>query len=293
MEIKIHSALEGERLEKLEKILADQAITDDLLEQITDQDLQDLGIAKLGERRRLLRAFQAEAGNLTMLSQTTGGRLPDDSELAGTEVASFKIGRHSVRQNEWDMVRIWSLPVGYEIHSQNKRSAGNPVVCMSWYDALKWCNAMSERQGFSPAYFLHGRVYRTGDFGPDGAAAIAWDKNANGFRLPIEAEWECAAREGTMEPIVDLTDTNRTRSKADAIGLSNMSGDFFDWCWDFDASVSQLRIRGGTWKHHIGQFIFGYRSSSLPNECSGVIGLRLAQNIPGFPCVKKGASASG
>jgi len=285
MEVKIHSALEGERLEKLETILTDQAITDDLLERISDQDLQDLGIGKLGERRRLLRAFQAEAGNLTIMSQTMGGRLPDDSELAGTEVAGFKIGRHSVRQNEWDTVRIWSLAMGYEIHSQHERSAGNPVVCMSWYDAVKWCNATSERQGLSPAYFFHGRAYRAGDLGPDGASVIAWDKNATGFRLPTESEWEWAAREGAMSPIVDLTDTNRMRSKPDALGLSNMSGDFFDWCWDSDASGSQRRIRGGTWKHHIGQFKFGYRSSSLPNECSGVIGLRLAQNIS-LPRVK-------
>jgi hypothetical protein len=58
MEIKIQRALEGERLENLSPVLAGQGITDELLDHITDRDLRNIGVDKLGERRRLLLAFE-------------------------------------------------------------------------------------------------------------------------------------------------------------------------------------------------------------------------------------------
>ena len=59
----------------------------------------------------------------------------------------------------------------------------------------------------------------------------------------------------------------------------NMSGNFFDWCWDGEESGSARRIRGGSWKHHIGLETFGYRCGRLPNKSDHVTGVRLARNI--------------
>lgn len=100
MEIKIQRALEGERLENLSPVLAAHGITDELLDHITDRDLRDIRLDKLGERRRLLLAFEGEGKSVGMMSQFRGCRLPIESEIAGCEVAPFKIGRHAVLRGE-------------------------------------------------------------------------------------------------------------------------------------------------------------------------------------------------
>lgn len=62
-----------------------------------------------------------------------------------------------------------------------------PVENITWYDAAAFCNAKSEREVLTPAYAIEG-------------ANVTWDKSADGYRLPTEAEWEYACRAGTTTP---------------------------------------------------------------------------------------------
>jgi hypothetical protein len=112
MDKKLKSLLKKEQLEHLLPVFADQGITDSILGDLSDGDLRDLGIDKLGERKRLLAAFQEALGDDssfgTMIS-VEGGTLLQGAKLVGTNVATFEIGKYAVTMQEWNYVKKWAI----------------------------------------------------------------------------------------------------------------------------------------------------------------------------------------
>jgi sulfatase modifying factor 1 len=294
--------LKKENLENLLPLFRKHKITDSCLEKLCDQCLIDMGVDKLGDRKRLLSAFlhvsTEDAPGGTYLLDIIGGTLPHDSLLAGQEVSSFRIGKYPVMLEEWQMVKNWGLANGYELQHGEAEGCHSPVVMVSWYEALRWCNAKSESLNLSPCYKLRGETYRSDDLEKDCSSEVSWDMQSNGYRLPTEAEWEWAARSGICLSEEPLSGENRFRgacslqnglaaelpgkTTAETVSLlENYEAppNVWEWCWDLaeENTASCRRIRGGCWNQTLNPGFEKLRVSRRPESRHDVVGIRLAR----------------
>lgn len=120
-----------------------------------------------------------KGGSFQMGSPETEGWRSDDETQHTVTVSDFYISSYEVTQKEYETV-MGSNP-------SNFSGEDLPVENISWLEAIQFCNALSEKEGLTPVYTVNG-------------SSVAWDRSADGYRLPTEAEWEYACRAGTTTP---------------------------------------------------------------------------------------------
>lgn len=173
-----------------------------------------------------------------------------------------------------------------------------PVERVSWLDAVKYCNKLSENEGLAPCYQVQG-------------ATVIWEGlGCSGYRLPTEAEWEYAARAEAVTEYAggeqidevawyDRNAGNQTQpvgiKKANAWRLKDMSGNVWEWVWDFytenykgagrrdpvgPENGSRRVVRGGAWNYDAEYARVADRFGNEPGDRDINVGFRLARSYP-------------
>ncbi len=176
-----------------------------------------------------------------------------------------------------------------------------PMQHVTWFDAVAYCNWLSEKEGLQKCY------------SEDEDGAIILDRSKNGYRLPTEAEWEYAARGGSKSKNTIYSGSNDPASvcwyddssklkgpqavgskQANELGIYDMSGNVWEWCSDyyqkdfyasspkvdpFNAELSSYRVlRGGSWHYQVDHATVTSRDGPEPQFTNYNYGIRLARN---------------
>jgi formylglycine-generating enzyme required for sulfatase activity len=176
-----------------------------------------------------------------------------------------------------------------------------PMHHITWYDAVAYCNWLSEKEGLQKCYTENS----------DGG--IDFDASKNGYRLPTEAEWEYAARGGNKSGNFAYAGSNNPSAvcwyddssklkgpqkvgtkQANELGIYDMSGNVWEWCSDYYAkdfyakspkdnpinqtSTSYRVLRGGSWHYQVEHATVTSRDGPEPAFTNYNYGMRLARN---------------
>ncbi len=265
----------------------------------------DMGADWDGNAAMLLYTVSADDGALSGSLVPEGFVMVEAGTAAGgspTISKDFYIAKYEVTKSLWEEVAGWADDNGYDISPSNGGGSGNyPVVSVSWYQCVKWCNAWSEKTGRPPAYRVNGAIYRTGN-----QDNVDCDFNAGGGHLPSDVQWEYAARGGkdgndtlfsgsdTIDDVAWYSDNSVGRSRevgtleANELGTFDMSGNVLEWCHDWypgDEGSSRI-LRGGDWYHIYVPCSVSYRSKFAP-----FFGLEYYGFRPTVPAVQSSGGA--
>jgi len=187
------------------------------------------------------------------------------------QIASFYLAKYPVTQGLYDTV-IKRVPSNNDL----------PVVNVSWFHAVQFCNLLSKVSGFAECYSIDGEN-------------VVCDFSKDGYRLPTDAEWQYACKAGSNKYHYGLIDdiawyVNNSdgvphevgKKEPNAFGLYDMLGNVWEWCWDLydEETYGSYRIfRGGSWAEEARGCGATSRRRSFPTFTIDDLGFRIARTL--------------
>ncbi|KAA6439323.1 formylglycine-generating enzyme family protein [Dyadobacter flavalbus] len=191
-------------------------------------------------------------------------------------ISGFRLAKYPVTQDLY--FRITGKNPSLFLHPRR------PVENVSWMEAAEFCNLLSESSGLQPCYTLNTEDH-----------SCVFHEHANGYRMPVEAEWEYACKAGTgqirygdLEDIAWFRDNSGQmtqpvgRKMPNQWGLHDMLGNVWEWCSDYydtDVYGSYRIFRGGGWADPERSIMATTRRRSHPAKFKiDDLGFRIARN---------------
>lgn len=223
----------------------------------------------------------------------------DEQKEHSVSLNTFEISKFEVTVWEWKKyvkAKKMKMPKAPKWGWQDQLPMNN----ITWEEAINYCNWLSTINGYQPAYSKQGPFY-TCNF------------EANGFRLPTEAEWEFAAKGGSKSKgykysggnDLDVVSWNKSNSKGqphtvgtkmpNELGVYDMTGNVWEWCWDWynkdyyktetnnnpkgPEMGEKKTVRGGSWDSQPNYCRPANRISTYPNKTHEFYGFRTVRTI--------------
>ncbi|MBN2655932.1 MAG: SUMF1/EgtB/PvdO family nonheme iron enzyme [Spirochaetales bacterium] len=224
-------------------------------------------------------------------------------------VSSLHMSEHEITMEQFVAVTGLANP-----SSSFTDVVNGPVQKVNWYHAMVFCNKLSEADGLTPVYSINGTSNTTSWGAIPTTSKATWDGavadwSANGYRLPTETEWQFAARGGnsthnytyagsnTIDDVAWYTDNSSSTTypvggkAANELGLYDMSGNVWEWCWDWfaiypsgtqtdyrGADSGSYRVnRGGSWDSNAYSSTVAGRGNGVPYALHYNVGFRVVR----------------
>ena len=233
-------------------------------------------------------------------------KVPTEKFWMGADSDDHEADRNEKPRHEVELVQAFWCGMGpvtqkvmEEVLSRNPsklKSPNHPVENVTWFDAIEFCNVLSRREGYTPAYKVS-----------EDKSTVEWNSSADGYRLPTESEWEYAALGGKafrfagsdkVKEVAWYSANSNYKSqpvkkkKPNPIGLYDMSGNVWEWCWDWygpypskalkspmgpEKGTRRVR-RGGSWRNKSNRVRVTNRAHGDPQSKSSACGFRIVRN---------------
>ena len=252
-----------------------------------------------------------EISLVNYMIKVKGGTFKMGSKNSNNAADNDEQKEHSVTVKDFEIckfeVTVWQWKEYVKANKLNMPSKPEwgwkdnyPINNITWYEAIGYCNWLSKKEKLEPVYSQQG---------PN----IHCDFTKDGYRLPTEAEWEYAAKGGSKSKETRFSGSDNQDEIAwhkansngtphtvgtklpNEIGICDMSGNVWEWCWDWynkdyykieesknpkgPVMGERKSVRGGSWDSKLNYMRPANRISTVPSKTHEFYGFRVARSI--------------